>query len=191
MREGGKFKRDVVLRALPVMLFFEVVSLFFLGLNPGFSVGLLLGTAASILNFFIMSFAAERVLSTGRNGATFSGFFLRLAVYGGAFYLSAVRISLIAGLGTGLGFLTAIIAVLYLNGLSPILRARRGGKATERGAAEYEEALYDADGNRRYVFVKTFTTTRYVNGRTFVTHKRFRRLRNQAGHDEQRTDQKG
>ena len=185
MKESWKNRKETILWALPFMMIFEGASLPFIGWRLEYATGLCIGFLVSILCFLIMNVVTERVLNTGKGGMVIPGLLLRIFLYGGAFYLTAVRISLLSGLGAGLGFLTAILSVLFLRGVRPMVRHRRARKAAEadgltvgQGAGgpgwKYENAGHDGDGTRRFVLIRAFSMERYRGGRTYVTHRRFR-----------------
>ena len=165
--------------ALSILLLFviEVVSLPIHGWDLLFAMGASLGSAVSIFNYLIMATTTERMAETGKRGIFFLGFLLRLALYGAAFYFAVFRLSLWAGLGCGIGFLTSIIAVIILNAIIPIIKNKRKKPADAGQEPEYEEPETDDEGNKRFVFIKDYSTVRYSGGRNIVTHKRFKKLK--------------
>ncbi|MDR2354850.1 MAG: hypothetical protein LBE16_01510 [Clostridiales Family XIII bacterium] len=108
------FKNRIFFHGIVVALIFEAGSLFFLGPNAEFAYGLAFGTAVSIVNFNILVYMSRRLLSSGRAWMGFAGYLVGLTVYGFAFYMS-LRVSLIAALGAGLGFLTLKLAIYYIH----------------------------------------------------------------------------
>ena len=115
MNDLTAFKNQIFKYGIMVAAIFDVVSLPFLGLDAKFSYGLALGTAIAIVNFNIMEFTLKKTLQG--NGGTISilGYIIRLAFYGGAFYMS-MRMSPISGIGTLAGFLTLKVAIYYVHG---------------------------------------------------------------------------
>jgi hypothetical protein len=188
MKESWKNRKETILWAIPFMMIFEGASLPFIGWRAEYAIGLCAGFLVSILCFLIMNVVTERVLSTGKGGLVIPGLLLRVFLYGGAFYFTAVKISLLSGLGSGLGFLTGILSVLFLRGVRPMIRHRRArkrgeeaGSETRQGmegqAAEYEYAWDGAGACNRFVLIRSFSMESYRGGRTYVTHKRFRTKR--------------
>jgi hypothetical protein len=110
-----------------------------------------------------------------------------MSIYGGSFVIALMTMGETAGLGTALGFVTTYAAVFYLNGLKPqivkIVKsfAPNADSSSDADFADleyiYESATRDADGKRRYIFIKSFAMTKYRGGKTYVTHRQFRRLK--------------
>jgi hypothetical protein len=127
-KELTAFKNQIFFHGIAVALIFEGGSLLFLGFDVGFAYGLALGTAVSVVNFNILAYASQRVLSGGRAWLGFVGYLVRLAVYGFVFYM-ALRVSNTAAIGAALGFVTLRLAILYVHGLKGFrsaLFAKRG-----------------------------------------------------------------
>lgn len=112
------FKNEIFKYGIAAAAVMELASLPFLGLDAQFLYGLLLGTAIAIVNFNLMAFSFWLALEWRKGAIAFLGFLVRLAVYGAAFYMS-VKIGLISGAGTALGFLTLKLALFYLHGFRP------------------------------------------------------------------------
>lgn len=112
----AEFKNKIVQYGIIAALICEVVSLFFLGWNPGFTYGLALGTAISIVNFTMMEVTLRRVLSTGNRWMASLGYLIRLLFYGVAFY-SAIKIGIVSAVGVLIGFMTLKVAIFYLHGI--------------------------------------------------------------------------
>jgi len=109
------FKNQIFKYGIMAAAVFELASLPFLGLDARYFYGLSLGTAVAIVNFNIMAFTFQQTLERRKSAIAFAGYFVRLAIYGGTFYMS-IGVSLISALGTGLGFLTLKLALFYLHG---------------------------------------------------------------------------
>lgn len=112
------FKSEIFKYGIAAAGVIELASLPFLGLDAQFLYGLLLGTAVAIVNFNLMAFSFWLALELGKGAVAFLGFLARLAVYGVAFYMS-IKLGLISGAGTALGFLTLKLALIYLHGFKP------------------------------------------------------------------------
>ena len=104
------FKNRIFLYGILIALIIETGSLLFLGLNFDFAYGLALGTAVSVVNFNILAYTSRKLLHNGHVWMGFVGYIVRLVVYGFAFY-TALRVSLVAALGSALGFLTLKLAI--------------------------------------------------------------------------------
>ena len=183
MKVNVSARKSTIALTILLMVVIEAVSLVILGWETGFAAGLFIGGVVSIINYLIMAATTERMAETGKRGIFFLGFLLRLALYGVSFYFTVFWISLISGLGCGLGFLSSIISVMILNAIVPIIRNKRRKRSGADEEFAYEEPETDDEGNKRFVFIKDYSTTRYSGGRNIVTHKRFKKLkpRGEAG----------
>lgn len=112
----NQFKNQIFLGTIIVGLFCEVISLFFLGWNPKFAYGLLLGTAISIVNFNLMEFYLHKTLINSNRWMFFLGYMNRLLIFGVSFYV-AIKVGILSGLGAIIGFMTLKIAIFYIHGI--------------------------------------------------------------------------
>jgi small basic protein len=110
------FKNRIFLYGICIALILEAGSLLFLGFDLGFAYGLALGTAVSVVNFNILAYTSKKLLNNGRAWMGFACYIVRLVVYGFAFY-AALRVSLVAALGSALGFLTVKLSIYYVHGI--------------------------------------------------------------------------
>lgn len=110
------FKNQIFIYGIIVAAIFELASLSMLGIDARFFYGLSLGTAIAIVNFNLMALTFRLMLEMKKSAVAFLGYLVRIAIYGGTFYLS-LQVGLISALGTALGFLTIKLALLYLHGL--------------------------------------------------------------------------
>jgi hypothetical protein len=168
MKEFTAFKNRIFFHGFLIALIFEAGSLLFLGFDVGFAYGLVLGTAVSVVNFNILSYTSRKLLSNGHAWMGFAGYIVRLVVYGFAFY-AALRVGLVAALGSALGFMTMKLAIYYVHGvraprktyaegtlvtLPPQKKARRKGVLRDiLGPSEGDEDEYedeeDTDGGSK------------------------------------------
>ncbi|MDR1027835.1 MAG: hypothetical protein LBL63_00265 [Clostridiales Family XIII bacterium] len=195
MGETGirNLRNRAVLYGMGIMALCGVVSLPVLGVNLAFIGGLVFGAAVSALNIVLLAFFTERSLSQGKRSVAVSGFVLRMLIYGIAFVLSLTAPGRAASVGTAVGFVTTHAALFYLNGVRPwilkkIRSIARGADAAPTGDAPpleyiYERETRDADGKRRYIFVKSFSMTKYHGERTYVTYRQFKRLKEIRGRE--------
>lgn len=112
----NQFKNQIFLGTIIVGLFCEVISLFFLGWNPNFAYGLLLGTAISIVNFNVMEFYLHKTLINSNRWMFFLGYMNRLLIFGVSFYV-AIKVGILSGIGAIIGFMTLKIAIFYIHGI--------------------------------------------------------------------------
>jgi hypothetical protein len=158
------FKNRIFFHGVLIALIFEAGSLLFLGPDAAFAYGLALGTAVSVVNFNILAYMSQKLLNSGRAWLGFVCYLVRIAVYGFAFF-AALRVSLVAALGSALGFLTLKLAIYYVHGvraprktyakgtlltLPPEKKPRRKGIIRDiLGPREGEEDEEDTDGESK------------------------------------------
>ncbi len=152
MEDLTAFKNKIVLHMVKVTLIFEAVAaiviaiISFAGygnlvrLEILFAYGLALGTCISILNFNVLAFTLNRIFLTGKSALAGLSYFLRLIIYGGAFFF-AMNTSYLVGLGCALGFATSKIAIYHLHGLKP--------KFSEERTLSPETKAYYEDEDRK------------------------------------------
>lgn len=160
MEDLSKFKNKIFIYGVLVMLIMEVISLPFLGFNLKFLYGLLLGTAISIVNFNIMTFATVRMLKTGKSYLAAVNYIIRLLIYGGVFYV-AIKTDNLSGLGCILGFITTKVAIYIVHGFKPgfkWMKSKRG-----EGISEGKQDIFIGDP---YLVV-------YCRGRAVMTYKKY------------------
>jgi hypothetical protein len=185
-------RNQTILYSTGLMACCGLISLLVLGVNLPFVGGLILGTAVSILNISFLTIFTVRALSCGRSAITVIGFVLRVLIYGVSFGFSLLAMGNMAALGTACGFVMAYAALFYLNGVKPRLFAGSVRRKITKKTLEtqpacagfdyvYANAIRDADGKRRYVLVKNFSMTKYRGGKTYVTYKQFRKLKEVRG----------
>jgi MFS family permease len=186
------FLKKVVLATIIIALGFALIAVVSI-LTGGFGVrfclyflfGLLAGTLAAVINLFIMTYCTDIALNRGKKLMTVIGLVIRMVVYAavfcGVFYLfgrDEYSAGLTAGIGAGLGFLTSLIAIMWVNAALPMFRARRAARRTGSKPPEYiyEEVLRDGNGRIRYLLVGSQSFDIWRGNRHYVTHKKFRKL---------------
>lgn len=110
------FKNEIFKYGIAALAMIELASLPFLGWDVQFFYGLSLGTAVTIVNFNIMSLTLRLTLEKRNIAISYFGYLIRLAIYGGTFYI-ALGNGIICGLGSVLGFFTLKAAMMYLHGV--------------------------------------------------------------------------
>lgn len=113
-----------------------LISLIFLRIDVQFLYGLLLGTFVSFVNLNILVFTSKLVLRKSKPVLASLGLILRLCIYGYVFYV-ALNVSVIAGIGCIIGFLTQKIAIYYIYGFKAKYSTDR--KISPELAAEFEK----------------------------------------------------
>lgn len=135
MNDITGFKNRIFLYGVIISLICALISLIFIGINAQFLYGLALGTSIAIVNFHLLALTLKKVLGGYGAYLAFIGYLLRLVIYGGAFYAS-MRVGLISGMGTLLGFMTLKISLYYLHGFGA--KFSTGRKVSPEVQAEYE-----------------------------------------------------
>lgn len=143
MKDLASFKNQIFKYGIIIAVLCQLISLPFLGLNPQFSYGLALGTAIAIVNFTILEFTLKKAIEDRKGSLAFVGYLIRLAVYGGAFYIS-MQVSLISGMATLIGFMTLKLAIYYLHGFKAKFSENRKVSPEVQAAYQRRDAARDA-----------------------------------------------
>lgn len=148
------FNKQIYKYGLIVALLCELLSLLILGWSPKFAYGLALGTCIAIVNYNILLFSAQGIIRGGR-GILLSvlGYAIRLAVYGGAFYVSYMA-GTESGIATLLGFVTLKTGMVYAYGFKPKFSENSvgGKKLNDLDNDCWSEQKSNKDGRIRKVF---------------------------------------
>lgn len=148
----------------------EAISLSVLGPDIMFTYGLAIGVCAAVINLNIISVSIDRAVRQGKKWPVIFGFVFRVLLYGGAFWLAA-RTSGVSAIGAAVGFLLPRVAMPVRLAFLPWLRRKLGKEP---------ETVYVTDTHSN-VFVKEPWHVRYNNGKAFVTHRHYRKIRVAAG----------
>ncbi|MGL4483393.1 MAG: hypothetical protein ACRCUS_00430 [Anaerovoracaceae bacterium] len=119
----SEFKNKIFLFALGIAILGLIVSFFIIGVDIRFILGLGMGLAVAILNFNILAFVNEKMLS-GQGAYVAVGYVARFAIYGGVFII-AVKNSLQMAAGCGIGFLTIQMSIFILFGILPSIKKKQ------------------------------------------------------------------
>jgi hypothetical protein len=187
-----EFKKKVLRTTIYIAAIFIFVAMIplYSGILPWrywklYTVGVAFGTIASAVNFLIMSYCTQLTIEKGSKVLPAAGLLLRMVVYAGVFigvflyFGHDVYIEgLFSGIGAVLGFLTYLIAILWINAVYPAIKARRAARRTGNKKPEYiyEETSRDRNGRIRYVFVSSQSFDVWRGNKHYVTHKKFRKL---------------
>ena len=88
MDEVSKLKKQVAIYGLAVIAVCEIVSLFIIGFDIGFTVFLLAGFAAALVNFWLLAFFLQKMLDSGNAGFSTISFVIRILIYCAVFFIS-------------------------------------------------------------------------------------------------------
>ena len=142
MDDISKLKKQIFLYGSLVAFVSEVISFFVLGWRPAFLIGLIAGLAVAIINFNILAFTINRMLTTGNKGISSIGFFARMILYCVAFYFCITN-SYAAGAACLIGFLTLKVPMYYFYAIKPKFNTER--KIRPEVQAMYEEEDREAE----------------------------------------------
>lgn len=142
MNDISRLKKETALYGGLVALVCGIISLFILGFHLQFLYALLLGTCISIVNFYLLAYFSQKVMTTGNRWLASAGYLVRMCLYGYAFYI-CIKMSLIAGAGCCIGFLTLRIPLFYKYGIKAKFDKKR--KVRPEVQAMYEEDDRKAD----------------------------------------------
>jgi len=116
----SKFKKEIFRTCIVIACLAEAVSLLLHGFDKTFLMGIVLGTAVTIMNFNILVLSAEKMAQTKKKGPVVGGYFLRLPIYGAVFYL-CLRISTAAAIACAVGFVSLHMSIAWLYGIRTLL----------------------------------------------------------------------
>jgi hypothetical protein len=163
-----------------------VVALIFLPYETWmfFSVGLLCGAGAATAAFALMYLLTERASKSGSIGVAFAGIGLKFFVYLGVMAVMTITFGLWAGVGAAAGCFACPAAVIVsgvvVPGIKRRVRKARGMAAKDADADReyiYEEHIRANDGSLRYVFMRGAYLQSDSGGRSYMTHRRLRKLK--------------
>ena len=146
----------------------EIISLFIIGPGILFPYGLALGICAALINMSVLSFTVERSIALGKKGPVNAGLVIRIAIYAAAFLISA-RTGGISGLGTAIGFVLPKIAMQIKFNFLPWFRGKTGREPAPVYVTDKYSKIFDKEP--RFVL--------YNKGRMYITHKKFRKVKQQ------------
>ncbi len=137
-------------------------------IGPGilFPYGLAIGACISIVNLSVISVSIDRAIAKGKEGPVIIGFIVRILLYAGAVVVPA-RTSGISAVGAVVGLLLPHIVLYVKYGLIPWIRRKTGKEP---------ETVYAVDTRSR-MFIKEPWMIRYSKGRTYLTHRRYKKIR--------------
>lgn len=135
MESFDTFKNRIVKYGIVLMFIIEIASIPVIGLNYKFALGLLLGTAISVVNLYLLAFQCRQVIMQGNKLISVWGYLLRLFLFG-AVAVICIKISLRCGVGAILGILTTKAAMFIVS----MSRSKEGKEAISDIKAELPES---------------------------------------------------
>ena len=116
MGDLKSFKKEILLAALCVAAFAEIISLIVYGPSLWFAAGLAAGTATTIGCFLILTRTGAMTEITKKGGIIVLGYFARMLLYGAVFFL-CIKIRVPCGFGCLAGFVSLHFGILILYGV--------------------------------------------------------------------------
>ena len=162
----AKIRKDLILYTIIAAAAVELISLPAIGPNIFFSYGLAIGACAAVIALNIIGLSIDRAAERGKKKPVIFGYILRVLLYGGALFL-AVNTSFLSFTGAALGLLLPHAALYVMFGLVPAIRKKVKGEP---------QPVWTAD-TRSLLFVSEPHLVLHNNGRTYLTHKHYRKNR--------------
>jgi hypothetical protein len=131
----SKFKLQIFKYTLIAAIIFGLGSLPVLGLSVSYLYGLALGTCVGIFGFNILIFISKKVLNERKAWLAPLGYFIRLPIYGFAFYLCFAGYGFTSGIGCILGIMSIQVSIIYVHGIKSKLTK---GKQVDNGGDKEE-----------------------------------------------------
>ena len=113
MDEVSKLKKQVAIYGLAVIAVCEIVSLFIIGFDIGFTVFLLAGFAAALVNFWLLAFFLQKMLDSGNAGFSTISFVIRILIYCAVFFISVKQGHTPSWVGCLIGILAPKVPLYY------------------------------------------------------------------------------
>lgn len=144
-----------------------IVTSIIIGINLKYILTLTAGITLGSLNTFFLDLFTKYALDRGHKLSVLLSSYIRLLVFAVLFYFSITRFGNVGGLGAGIGYLASYVGIMISAAVMP----------KNNPVCIYENATNNDSDNLRYFFVKSFEMVKYNNGRTFVTHKLFKKVK--------------
>ena len=162
----AEIKKAITKYSIIVALIAEIISLFVFGPGILFPYGLVLGVCAALVNMGILSFSIDRAIALGKKGPVNVGLIVRIIIYAAAFFISA-RTGHISGIGTAIGFILPKLAMQIEFNFLPWFRRKTGREPEPVFVTDKQSKIFDKEP--RFVL--------YNKGRMYVTHRKYRKVR--------------
>lgn len=159
-------RKKSMIFGIMIALLSGIVSTIIIGINLKFIVTLIAGTLLGLLNTLLLDFFTKRALDKGKTVTVLFSCYLRLIFFVILFYFSITLLGNAGGLGAGIGYLSSYAGIMLSAALMP----------KDNPVCEYEEVKY-VNGKPRILLIKKYETVRTYNGRNFVTHKIFKKVK--------------
>jgi len=127
---------------------------------------LAVGACAAIIALNIISFSVERAAEKRKKNPVIIGFITRVLLYGGALYL-AVSTSRMSLFGAAVGMALPHAALYIMHVLVPAVRKKAGKEPASVWVTDTRSLLFISEP---HIVVEN-------NGRTYLTHRHYRKIR--------------
>lgn len=141
MDDIGKIKKQVALYGFAVIAVCQIVSLVIIGFDLMFTLFLIAGYAAGLVNFLIIEFFLKKMLASGNASYSTLSFVIRILIYCAVFFI-AVKQGTAQGLACLLGILAPKVPLYYFNAVKPDFN-------TERKVRPEVQAMYEAEDKEK------------------------------------------
>lgn len=120
MNKTCEYKNEVLKLNIIIILICEAVSIFFIGFDFNFALGLIISTIAAAINLNIL-YLFVKISVCNNRGIIFNllGYVIRMMIYGLALYFS-IKISNTSAIGTIIGFLAINLSMFFTQGINII-----------------------------------------------------------------------
>ena len=139
----GLFAQYLAIYGLAVVAVCEIVSLFIVGFDIGFTVFLLAGFAAALVNFWLLAFFLQKMLDSGNAGFSTISFVIRILIYCAVFFIAVKQGHTPSWVGCLAGILAPKVPLYYFNAVKPDFNTKR--KVRPEVQAMYEQEDKEKD----------------------------------------------
>ena len=122
--------RNICLCAVALMVLAAILSVLVLGISISFLLGLFIGTAVALINFALLAKANKMVLDERNPTIAIVGYFVRMLLYGAAFYLCLTRLGKGGGVASVIGFMMLYTSLFVVHGILPSFKRTKEPEAS-------------------------------------------------------------
>ena len=158
--------QNSIIFGLGVAFLSGAITSIIIGINPVFLLALTAGIALGLANTVLLNYFAKRALDKGsKMSFIFSGY-LRIFVFLVLFYFAITKFGNIGGLGAGMGYISSYVGIMISAKFLP----------KDNPDLKYCKGVEYVDGKPKFLLIKDFDMVKTLNGRTFVTHRLFKKV---------------
>lgn len=142
MDDIGKIKKQVAVYGFAFIVLCQIVSFFIIGFDAVFSVFLLAGLLAGIINFNIIAFFLKKMLDSGNAALSTLSLVIRILIYCAVFFI-AVKQGTAPAFACLMGFLAPKLPLYYFYAVKPDFNTKRKVRPEVREMYEAEDREED------------------------------------------------